>query len=127
MAAKLESLNKNHLFARAYRSKLCFVSPFVITYVVRRRTGGIRIGITAGKKVGCAVKRNRARRIVRAAAVELLGGSAGNFDIVFVCRAAALAKKSTFIREVIRGHLIKAGVLAGARPDRPAAPERKKP
>lgn len=127
MAPKIESLNKNHLFARAYRSKLCFVSPFVVTYVVRRRAGGLHIGITASKKLGNAVKRNRARRIVKAAAYELLGGNNGNFDIVFVCRPAALAKKSTVIREVLRDHLARAGVFSGPAPAGRTASERKTP
>lgn len=113
MATKPESLNKNHLFARAYRSKLCFVSPFVITYVVRRRAGGLRMGVTAGKKVGGAVQRNRARRMVKAAAYELLAANRASVDIVFVCRPAMLAKKSTAIRDILQGHLIKAGVLTG--------------
>lgn len=111
MAAKLPALNKNYEFTRAYRSKQCFVSPFVITYIVKRRFGGIRIGITASKKIGGAVQRNRARRIVKAAASVLLKDVCGNYDIVFVCRKAALAKKATFLQPIVQTHLEKAGVL----------------
>jgi len=106
-----QSLNQNHLFQRAYRSKLCFVSPFVVTYVVKRRAGLPAVGITAGKKIGCAVERNRARRVVRAAAGGLLAGSTACCDIVFVCRKAALRKKSTELRPIIEDHLRRAGVL----------------
>lgn len=106
-----KTLNKNHLFARAYRSKQCYVSPFVVTYIVRRRAEGIHIGITASKKIGGAVQRNRARRIVKAAANELLNGIVGRVDVVFVCRKAALSKKSTFIKTIIREHLSQAGII----------------
>ena len=110
-----KTLNRNHLFARAYRSKLCFVSPFVVTYVVRKRRGDLHVGITASKKVGGAVQRNRARRVVKAASYEILRGVDGSFDIVFVCRKAALTKKSTFLKKIIREHLVQAGVLGNTR------------
>jgi ribonuclease P protein component, eubacterial len=110
-----KTLNRNHLFSRAYRSKLCFVSPFVVTYIVRKRRGDLHVGITASKKVGGAVQRNRARRIVKAAAYELLRGTNGSVDVVFVCRRAALTKKSTFLKKIIREHLVKAGVLENTR------------
>ena len=104
-------LNAGNISQRAYRSKTSFVSPFVITYVVPKKSGGIRIGITASKKIGCAVERNRARRIVKAAATELLENADGCFDIVFVCRTATVAQKSTFICGIMKKQLIKAGVI----------------
>ncbi len=111
MGAKLTTLDQNYLFARAYRSKISFASPILVTYVLRKKRGGVRIGITASKKIGCAVKRNRARRIVKAAASKLLENAGGSFDIVFVCRAATVAKKSTDIEPVMRRQLTSAGVL----------------
>ncbi len=109
---KYQTLNRNALFLRAYRSKLSFPSPLVITYVVRRKSGGLRIGITASKKVGGAVERNRARRVIRAAAQQVLRTADGPFDIVFVCRAATPLHKSTEIESMMRKHLQKAGVLS---------------
>lgn len=109
--ARIESLNRNYLFGRAYRSKVRFVSPFVVTYVVRRRSGGVRVGITASKKIGGAVQRNRARRVVKAAAFELLRDANGPYDLVFVCRTATAGQKSTRIREILAGHLKQAGIL----------------
>ncbi|MEA5050732.1 MAG: ribonuclease P protein component [Oscillospiraceae bacterium] len=111
MSTKLETLGQNSLFARAYRSRLSFVSPVLVTYVLRKKRGGIRIGITASKKIGCAVQRNRARRIVKAAASKVLENADGSFDIVFVCRAATVEKKSTDLEPVLRRQLQKAGVL----------------
>lgn len=107
----METINKNYLFARAYRSKQSFVSPFVVTYVVPRKRGGVRVGITASKKIGGAVVRNRARRVVRAAAQEVLKGAVGSFDVVFVCRTATARQKSTRLVSIITDHLTRAGVL----------------
>lgn len=107
----IEALNRNHLFQRAYRKGKSFVSPFVVTYVVKRRSGGIRLGITASKKIGGAVRRNRARRVVRAAAFALLKDVSAPYDIVLVCRNATAGQKSTRIQEVLAKHLRQAGVL----------------
>ena len=51
----------------------------------------IRYGITASRKVGNAVARNRAKRRLRAAAAEILpsAGAAG-YDVVLIARAATL-------------------------------------
>ncbi|MEG0912370.1 MAG: ribonuclease P protein component [Oscillospiraceae bacterium] len=106
------SINKNYVFARVYRSKKSFVSPFVITYVLPKKRGEMRVGITASKKIGCAVDRNRARRIVKAAARDLLKNADGCFDIVFVCRRATVAQKSTTLKKVIEKHLLQAGVIS---------------
>lgn len=108
---KLQSLNKNFQFLRAYRSRKCYVSPLFVTYVVSKKGGGVRLGITTGKKVGCAVDRNHARRLVRAAAAELLAGFCGNYDIVVVCRKPIVQVKSTEVQQVLKGHLMRAGVL----------------
>ena len=70
------------------------------------------MGITTNKKLGCAVERTRARRIVKAAATDLLKDSEDSFDIVVVCRYAILDKKSTDVEAVLRDHLTKAGFLS---------------
>ena len=111
MSAKIGTINRNFLFSRVYRSKKSFVSPYVVTYVLPKKHGGIRVGITASKKIGGAVERNRARRVIRAAAFPLLKNAGGSFDIVFVCRTATAGQKSTKLVPVVEDHLKKAGVI----------------
>ena len=108
---KLRSLTQNYQFLRAYKSKKVYVSPILVTYVVPKKYGGICLGITTNKKLGCAVERNRARRIIRVAATELLKESSESAHIVVVCRQAILKKKSTDVQEVMRKHLSQAGIL----------------
>lgn len=105
-------LNRNFQFQSVYRNGKSFVSPLLVTYVARRRRGGIRYGITASKKIGGAVARNRARRVVKAAAGEVLSQAGGSFDIVFVCRQATISSKSYKVAAVLSKQLRKAGVLA---------------
>lgn len=107
---RFETINRNYLFLRAYKSRISYVSPLIVTYIVKRRSGGIRLGITTGKKVGCAVERNRARRVVRAAASQLLRDNEESLDIVIVCRHPSCKASSNEIRDVLREHLTAAGV-----------------
>ncbi len=53
----------------------------------------VRFGLTASKKVGNAVARNRARRRLRAAAMELLAahGTPG-YDLVLIARSETLVR-----------------------------------
>jgi len=53
----------------------------------------IRYGITASRKVGNAVARNRAKRRLRAAAVEVLPTAAApGYDVVLIARAATVER-----------------------------------
>ena len=68
------------------------------------------MGITASKKIGNAVERNRARRVIRAAA-EMLGEFETGYDLVFVARTRTVFRKSTEICRVMKKQLKSAGVL----------------
>lgn len=59
----------------------------------------IRVGLTASKKVGNAVARNRARRRLRALAVELLPDHAApGHDYVLIARAATVTRPFADLR-----------------------------
>ena len=60
---------------------------------LKRREGEVRIGITASRKIGNAVARNRAKRRLRAAAREALplSGRPGH-DYVLVARGGILTR-----------------------------------
>ena len=70
-------LTRNNEFARAYTRGKSFVHPHVVLYVNKNRLGRTRVGITASKKIGNAVTRNRARRVLRAALYEVRPGAGG--------------------------------------------------
>lgn len=50
----------------------------------------VRVGFTASRKVGNAVKRNRARRRLRAVAAEVLTKAEPGTDFVLIARAATV-------------------------------------
>ena len=69
---RYRTLDKNWQFNRVYGRGKSYVHPHCVLYVAKNRLGYTRIGLTATKKVGHAVQRNRARRVMRAALSEHL-------------------------------------------------------
>ena len=105
------TITDNCDFRRAYARGKVFTNPALVTYVRKNRAGICRVGITASKKIGGAVQRNRARRVIRAAYLALPEAVTGHYDIVFVARSRTIRTKSTELIPVIRAHLRSAGVI----------------
>lgn len=109
--AELQTIKENYTFRRLYRSKKCYVYPQVVVYVAYNRCHAVRYGITSSKKIGNAVQRNRARRVIRAALSELADSLSGNYDIVIVARSRCAYAKSTELIKPLKDGLRKAGVM----------------
>ncbi len=78
---------------------------------MKNRAGICRVGITTSKKIGNAVERNRARRVIRAAYREIEDRIIGNYDIIFVARSKTKYVKSTYLKEVMLKQLTEAGII----------------
>ncbi len=88
-------LKQNWEFHRAYTRGISCVAPTHVLYVVKGKKNEIRLGITAGKKIGSAVKRNRAKRVITAAFDTCVQNLPSGYDFVVVARARILKTKST--------------------------------
>lgn len=95
-------LNQNKIFLALYKRGKAIVSPNIIIYVRKNRLGLNRFGITAGKKVGNAVCRNRAKRIIRQAYRETEELMPKGIDIVIVARSSIINAKSSDISQYIK-------------------------
>lgn len=109
---RYDPLTRNNEFSRVYARGKSFVHPHVVLYVCKNRVGHTRVGLTATKKIGNAVTRNRARRVMRAALSEVLTQDAGPVDIVLVSRGLTPSLKSQRLAATLQKLLRKAGVLA---------------
>ena len=103
-------LTRNNEFARAYTRGKSFVHPHVVLYVNKNRLGRTRVGITASKKIGNAVTRNRARRVLRAALYEVLPPDVGGYDLVLVARGQTPRLK-TQVAKTLERQLRAAGLV----------------
>ncbi len=106
-----ETIKRNNDFVRAYKRGKCAVDPMVVLYYQKNRYGKTRIGITASKKVGNAVQRNRAKRVITHALSEALPADAGGYDLVLVARARTVQVKSTQLAPRLAKLLRTAGIL----------------
>ena len=106
----LTKLKENWEFRRAFTRGKATVTPDFVVYIVKTGGNGVRLGISAGKKLGCAVKRNRAKRVLTAAFMQCLPHIGGNFDFVLVASHRILSKKSTQIKENLEKILKQNGI-----------------
>jgi ribonuclease P protein component len=85
---KTVPLKKNYEFLKLYKKGKFFVGKFIILYVLINKSDINRLGITASKKIGKSVTRNRYRRLIREN-YRLYENfvKAGN-DFVFVARSS---------------------------------------
>lgn len=73
-----------------------------------------RVGVSAGKRVGNAVVRNRAKRRVREAVRAVYRDLPAGWDLVFVIRAPAAEASYPAIVAAVRGLLARSGLLSAA-------------
>lgn len=85
METKTLKLNKE--FKRAYYRGKSAVRPSVVVYVYKNRSRKNRLGLTCGKAVGSAVRRNRAKRLMRESFRRLENRLKPGFDFVLVARS----------------------------------------
>lgn len=82
-----KTLNDNRDFLTLYKKGKYIVSKVAVLYYKKNRLPYNRLGVTAGKKVGNAVHRNRAKRIIRQAYRENELNFPIGYDFVIVARA----------------------------------------
>ncbi len=101
----LKTLKLNKEFKRAYYQGKNKATPYFICYRVKNRGNGTRYGLTTSKKVGNAVCRNKARRLLRAAIQSVRPYMENHCDYVFVARERILTVKSYQVAAVMKGCL----------------------
>lgn len=118
------SLTENHLFAKAYAKGERYRGRYVCVYVMRDFSAKRlmlanpekkylnRVGIATSKKIGGAVMRSRARRVIRAALAELERGKIRTGQIIVIAaREAAVNAKSTEIYTELRSAFVRLGLI----------------
>ena len=103
------AIKENHLYQKSYKRGKRYVGKNVAVYVLRDLASHKimlanpekkylnRLGIAVSKKIGNAVTRNRAKRIIRAAYDSRKADIKVGYLIVISARSAAVNKKSTDI------------------------------
>ena len=90
---KIISIKENSDFKRLYYRGKSVVKKRIVVYYRKNRFTENRLGITVSPKIGCAVVRNRVRRLIKEN-YRLLQGLNEGYDIVIVARSSS--KDSSF-------------------------------
>lgn len=102
-----EILKDKRIYQRLYKKGRFAAGKEMTAYFMPNRLSFNRFGITAGKKLGNAVVRNRAKRLLREAYRKNEILLPIGFDIVFVARADIIGKKSDSVERFVRTRLAK--------------------
>ncbi len=106
-------LRQNTQFRTLYYRGATRADKLIIVFARKNHLPYTRTGITTGKKVGNAVKRSRARRVIRAAYRELIPEVKAGYDLVFVARTATAFCKSGEVTAALRRVLCELDVIDG--------------
>jgi ribonuclease P protein component len=96
---------------RVRRSGKSYAHPLVVLYVLKSDLPGPLVGVSAGLAVGNAVKRNRAKRLLRAAMNDLIPATAPGLEMLLIARAPLAAANVFQTREALSILLKRAGLL----------------
>lgn len=111
---KYPAIKEHHLYNKAFRSGKHFFGRLVCVYVLRdlhakklcrehpKKTVVNRLGLSVTKKVGGAVKRSRAKRIIRAGYSCVQKDLKTGFLIVISARPEINGQKSTAVAKELR-------------------------
>ena len=110
-AKKYVCIKKDKEFRFLFKKGDSIVTDAFVCYARESKRRVNRIGIVTGKKVGNAVKRSRARRVIREAfrLIEplLREQTQKRYDFIFVARAKTPAMKSTQVYRQMENRLLK--------------------
>lgn len=106
-----ETFKLNKDFKRLYGRGKSIVLPHMVVYYKRNNLDHCRVGITVSKKIGCAVKRNRAKRVIRAAFSKIMPKLGRSYDFVFAARVRTTFIKSTVLYNALFSALKKEGII----------------
>ena len=112
-------LTRSNDFKRVRRSGKSYAHPLVVLFVFAKhpygmasKAPGVRVGVAAGRTVGNAVRRNRAKRLVRAAMQNLYPKIVPGFDLVLIARQPLPSATLTQTQEALFTLLSHAGLLS---------------
>lgn len=105
-------LTRSNDFKRVRRSGRSYAHPLIVLYALRSDGAGVRVGVSAGLALGNAVRRNRAKRLLRAAMNDLLPQTAPGSDLLLLARSPLPESSVKQVSEALSTLLKRAGLLS---------------
>jgi len=94
-------LTRSEDFKRVRRSGKSYAHPLLVLVAQGADEPVLRIGVTASRGIGTAVKRNRSKRLLREAIRTLIPSIMTGWDILLIARPALLSSTVFEVREAL--------------------------
>ncbi|MDD2217235.1 MAG: ribonuclease P protein component [Eubacteriales bacterium] len=105
-------LRKKSDFSTIYKKGKSVGERYVVLFYIKNNGRGFsKIAFLASKKVGKAVQRNRARRLMKESYRELSQQLSPEYDYIFIARSTINGKKFCDVRKSMRAVAKKAKVF----------------
>ena len=104
-------LTRSEDFKRVRRSGKSYAHPLVVLIVQTHDQPRVKVGVAAGRTVGTAVHRNRAKRLLREAMRSLLPVIVSNLDIILIARPGLVTATLEETRQALLNLLQRAQIL----------------
>jgi ribonuclease P protein component len=106
----MERLRSTSDVQRVYDEGQSWSHPLLVLVARPNSLGFSRVGVTASRRTGSAVARNRAKRLLREAARHLYSQLASGWDVMLIARADVLKAKEPQVEEALASLLKRAGL-----------------
>ena len=104
-------LTRSEDFKRVRRSGKSYAHPLVVLIVQSHEQPRVKVGVAAGRTVGTAVHRNRAKRLLREAMRTLIPSLASNLDMILIARPGLVTATLEETRQALFTLLQRAKIL----------------
>ena len=105
-------LTRSEDFKRVRRFGKSYAHPLLVLVVQASDEATLRVGVAAGRTVGTAVKRNRAKRLIREAVRTVIPSLGTGWDILLIARPALISCNVFEVREALLTLLRRAELAA---------------
>ncbi len=105
-------LTRSDEFQRVRRTGKSHAGPLIVLITQANQSSSSRVGIVAGRTVGNAVHRNRAKRLLREAIRPLLPALATGWDLVLIARPELSTASLDQTRSALHVLLRRAGLIS---------------
>ncbi|MDP3058997.1 MAG: ribonuclease P protein component [bacterium] len=102
---KTERLRRSEDFAKVYKQGRSVAGRQLVLYWLTNSTEQNRLGISAGKKLGGAVVRNRVKRLMREGFRSLSLNVRAGHDLVIIARSVAVGANFSEVRRELEALL----------------------